>query len=206
MNGPTPTNIDSDDWVFNLAGDDVKPTLANDGQLVALLGESDRWSQYENKLVYELDSLVRQWIIENSKHAKWKSHYMCRRYTMRMVYEQIYNKPYEPDGYINSWLPRILTYYSTRVQKGGSIYGKTYSTRTIYTISPARIKKPPYSLKLRLEWFAENDIMPTYSNMSLVKDKLKPGHARNPRTNANMVARSERAKARYREKYADRDH
>ena len=203
MNGPTLT----DDWVFELGKPSTKPKLANDGELVALLGESDRWAQYQNETVYELDCLVREWIRVNSQHAKWKSHYLCRRYTMKMVYEQIYDNKYEDNTIkgINSWLPRILKYYSTRVQKGGSIYGKTYK-KTIYTISPKRLKKPPYSLKLRLEWFAEQGIIPTYTNMCLPKDNLQPGHARNPRTDANMVARSERAKARYNERYADRDH
>lgn len=202
MNGPTPT----DDWVFNLGASNNKPRIAHSGELIALLGESDRWAQYENEVVYELDCLVRQWIEENSKHAKWVKHYICRRYTMKMVYEQIYDTPYEQNTIkgINNWLPRILRYYSTRVQRGGSIYGKSYK-KTIYTISPKRGKGKPYSLKLRLEWYADQGIMPTYKNMSLPKDNLRPGHARNPKTDANMIARSERAKARYNERYADRD-
>lgn len=193
----------SDGWVFDLGGKQEKPKLDNDGELVSLLGEPDRWQQYENELVYELDSLVRQWIETNSKHAKWKSHYLCRRYTMKMVYEQIYNKPYDNDMKVAAWLPRILKYYSTRVQRGGSIYGKSYN-KSIYTISPKRVKKPPFSLKLRLEWFSEQGIIPTYTNMRLPKEDLQPGHARNPKTEANMQARRERAKARYQERYADR--
>lgn len=205
MSGPTLT----DDWVFDLGAPLEKPKLANDGELVSLLGESDRWAQYENELIYELDSLVRDWIKVNSRHAKWKSHYMCRRYTMKMVYEQIYGKPYdykaEGIGKVNNILPKILAYYSSRVQACGSIYGKSYN-KTIYTISPKRINKPPYSLRLRLEWFAEQGIIPTYTNMCLPKHNLQPGHARNPRTDANMQARRERARARYNERYADRDH
>lgn len=203
MNGTIPIS-GSSDWVFNLDDSHDKPKLANDGELVSLLGEADKWQQYEDDLIYDLDCLVRAWITENSKHSKWVYNYRVRRYTMKMVYEQIFNKPYELDGRINRWLPKILAYYSTRVQKCGSICGKMYN-KTIYTISPKRINRPPYSLRLRLEWFAEQGIMPTYSNMCLPKDTLKPGHARNKKTDANMVARSERAKARYNERYADRD-
>ena len=205
MNGTIPTS--NEGWTFDLSSGPAKPKLANDGELVSLLGENDRWTQYENKTVYEIDCLVRQWIEENSKHSKWVKWYRYRRYTMKMVYEQIYAKPYVQSeaGNISYWLPKILSYYSTKIQRGGSILGKSYS-KTIYTISPKRGKKAPYSLRLRLEWFAENDIMPTYSNMCLPKENLKPGHARNPRTDANMVARSERAKARYNERYnANRD-
>ena len=204
MNGTIPTS-GSDDWVFDLSDAPVKPKLANDGELVSLIGESDRWQQYENSLVYELDSLVRDWIAVNSKHSKWKSHYMCRRYTMKMVWEQIFGKPYERDSKIDVMLPRILAYYSSKIQTCGSIHGKWYNKK-IYTISPKRIKRPPYSLRLRLEWFAEQGIMPTYSNMCLPKENLKAGHARNPHTDKNMELRREAARKRYNERYKDRPH
>ena len=203
MNGTGHINSSSDDWVFDLSGTPAKPTLANDGELVSLLGENDRWMQYNNELVYQLDCLVRDWIAVNSKHAKWVQNYRKRRYTMSMIYEQIFGKPYDNDMKVAMNLSKILAYYSSKIQKGAWLQGKMRS-KTVYTISPRRLKKPPYSLRLRLEWFAEQGIIPTYTNMCLPKDSLKPGHARNKKTDANMKARSERAKARYNERYGNR--
>ena len=139
------------------------------------------------------------------KLPKWKHSYKMRRYTMKMVYEQIYNKTWTPEvgGKIAYRMSKILAYYSSRMQKAGSINGKNYS-KTIYTIAPSRLKKPPYSLRLRLEWLAEQKLLPTYENMALPKDILKQGHARNPKTEENMRKRSEAAKRVYREKYGNR--
>lgn len=202
--GPTHTS----DWVFDL-GKPERPRLASDGELVNLIGETDRWQQFENDLIYELDCLVRDFIKENSKHAKWKTNRLMRRYTMSMVYELVYGRKYDhmdcECSKVNYWLPRILAYYSTKVQKSAYINGKL-KNKTVYTLSPKRINRPPYSLRLRLEWFAEQGVMPTYSNMCLPKDNLKAGHARNPKTDRNMELRRERARARYRERYQQRDH
>jgi hypothetical protein len=98
-------------------------------------------------------------------------------------------------------LTKVLAYYSTKIQKAGMIRGKNY-TKTVYTLSLKLYKKrPPYSLRLRLQWLTDQGIMPTWHNMQLPKDDLKPGHARNPKTDENMRIRRERAKQRYNEKY-----
>ena len=142
-----------------------------------------------------------------SKNSTWKQSKNRRRYTMSMVFEQIYGRKYDryQDCRITNQFAKVLAYYSSKIQKSGSIMNKNYS-KTIYTISPKRIKKPPYSLKLRVEWLAEQGLIPNGNNMQLPKDDLKPGHARNPRTDENMRKRREEARRIYEERYADRKH
>lgn len=193
------TTMPDGDWRFDFG--DPKPPEIKNPEILPYLGEPDRWTQYTDDMTYEMDCLVRKWIEESSKSPTWKNSYKNRRYTMSMVIEQIYGRPYDQaeDQKRVLKLSRILAYYSTRVQNGGSIKGKMYS-KTIYTISPSRFRKAPYSLRLRLEWLAERGEVPTHRNMALPKDDLKPGHARNPRTERNMEKRREQAKQRYRDR------
>ena len=195
-------------WSFQFGGKAPEPELPEGSQeTLPYLASADRWEQYNNETVYTLDSLVRQWIATMAKSKAWCNSAKKRRYTMSMVFEQIYGRKYDStkDAKIVKPLTSILAYYSTRVQKSGSINGKTY-TKTIYTISQRRLGKPPYSLKLRLEWLSERGELPTWRGMALPKDDLKPGHARNPKTEANMERRREAGKARYNERYKYRDH
>lgn len=198
MKGFTTTGND-EEWRFDLT--DPKPPKVASGDMLPYVGEPDRWEQFTDQQTYELDSLVREWIEIMSANPSWKKSYRNRRYTMSMVIEQLFGRQYDQaeDQKRVMRLSKILSYYSTKVQNGGSINGKSYS-KTIYTISPGRLKKPPYSLKLRLEWLAERGEIPTHRNMSLPKDDLKPGHARNPKTNENMEKRREQARQRYRDR------
>lgn len=199
MPGFTTTTPDGE-WRFDF--EDPKPPKIENVELLPYLGEPDRWEQYTDAMTYEMDSMIREWIATMCKVPSWKRSYRNRRYTMSMVIEQVYGRPYDQakDQKRVMRLSRILAYYSTRVQNGGSINGKSYA-KTIYTISPNRLNKPPYSLKLRLEWLAERGEVPTHRNMALPKDDLKPGHARNPRTEKNMEKRREQARQRYRDRY-----
>ena len=180
---------------------------AENEELLPYLADPKRWEQYQNESLYKMDKLIRKWIEINSKSSKWMSSYKYRRYTLSMVVEQAFGEKYDAKRhgrYVNQ-IARLLAYYSSKVQKGGSINGRSLS-KTIYTISPKRGKGAPFSLKLRLEWLSERGELPTWRNMRLPKDDLKPGHARNPKTDENMRLRRERAKARYNERYKDRNH
>ena len=195
-------------WPFQFGGKAPEPKLPEgSNELLPYLASADRWEQYNNPVVYEIDSLVRQWIETMSKSKAWSRTTSMRRYTMSMVFEQIYGRKYDcsKDAKIVKPLTTILAYYSTKIQKSGSINNKVY-TKTIYTISPSRLRKPPYSLKLRLEWLEERGELPTWRGMALPKEDLKPGHARNPKTEANMERRREAGRARYNERYKDRNH
>ena len=166
------------------------------------LADRKAWEQYTNPFIYEFDKLLRTWIKDMSANSKWFGSYMMRRYTMSMIYENLYGRPYDQslDGKNVNAASRILAYYSSRIQKGGSIYGKKYS-KNIYTISPRRLKYPAYSLKLRLELMSEEGIVPDNRNMALPKDNLEAGHARRSRTEANMERRRREAKDRYNARY-----
>jgi len=199
----------TDDWTFDLSGEkQEKPVLGMPANDLPWLQQNGAWEQYQNEMIYEIDSLVRQWIEALCQNKKWVRTIRLRRYTMRMIIEQIYGRPYDQsiDKKRTQPMSRVLAYYSSRIQRGGDIHGKHYS-KTIYTISPKIFhQKPPYSLKLRLEWLAEKGEIPTVYNMRMPKDDLKPGHARNPKTDANMERRREEGRARYNELYKDRNH
>jgi hypothetical protein len=188
----------TDDWVFNLDGKPKKEDLEPAVQ-VPYLANPKAWRQYTDDTLYEIDVLVRKWIAKCMEDGKWARSYRMRRYTFSMAFEQIYGRKYDQskDAGIINRMSRVLAYYSSKIQKGGFINGKQKS-KTIYTISPRRLKRPPYSLRLRLEWLGEQGDIPTPFNMRLPKDNLGPGHARNPRTEANMERRREDARARYR--------
>lgn len=204
------TTTDDGGWVFDLS-DPKPPEICKDTlEMAPILGTAEHWSNFGNERLYVWEKLIREWILEHAKNAKWARTTKERRYTMKMVVEEITGKPYVQSEYAKDWvwIRKMLEYYSTKVQKSGSINGKHY-TKTVYTVSPKRVKnQAPYSLKLRLELFKEQGILPTVNNMKIPHDKVlcKPGHAINPRTNANMEMRSKLAKERYNERYRDRKH
>jgi len=166
-----------------------------------------KWENYTDNYIYELESLLRKWFEARIDSDEWRSDKrgFYRRYTCKLMFEQLYGRLPDPKDHDDRTkirrMPKLLAYYSSKIQKGGSIRGKNYS-KTIYTLSPRLYRnRPPYNLKLRLEWLSENGKMPTWYNMKLPKDDLKPGHARNKRSEENMRLRSERAKQRFNERY-----
>lgn len=168
------------DGVFKLGQDEVveKDPLPNKG-ILPIIGNHKQWEQYTNEFIYKFDSLVREFIETMRHNANWYRHYMERRYTYSMIIERLYGRPYDQkvDQKNLNAACRILAYYSSRIQKGGIINGKNYS-KTIYTLSPKIKDKPPYSLRLRLEWLTERGIIPSSKNMKLPKDNLRPGERR----------------------------
>ncbi len=166
-----------------------------------------KWENYSDNVVYELESLLRKWLAIKVESEEWKKDKRgyFRRFTCGMVYECLYGHPPDmknkDDQVKLRRMPKLLAYYSTRIQKEGSVRGKKL-TKKIYTISPKLYKqRPPYNLKLRIEWLAEKGELPTWHNMMLPKDDLKAGQARNPKTNENMRLRRERARQKFNDKY-----
>jgi len=197
-----------DDWEFHL-GEEPPKLLPKqqDELLVPIFADRDKWANYSDLFLYEAEKALRKWIALCSKNSKWRGQQKYRRYTFKMLYEEIFGKPYT-QAETAPYMPRLVklfSYYSSRIQKAGSINNKMYS-KTIYCISPARLEKPPYSLRLRIEWFAERGEVPNNWNMKLPKDSLKAGHARLPLTEANMERRREEGRRRYNERYKDRNH
>lgn len=203
-----PDSITTDsDWSFDLTGGvGEKPEIATDEMAMPWVANPMAWAQYSNKWVYEADCIVRALIESQMENPTWCRTVRMRRYTLGMVVEIAYGRPYDckVDAKLAGPLAKVLAYYSSRVQTCGSINGKTYSKR-IYTLSPKRFRRrPAYSLRLRLELMSKEGILPDRYNMRLPLDNLTAGHARNPRTDANMERRREESRRRYNERYADR--
>lgn len=162
------------------------------GWAVPYLSDEKAWDNYSDDIVYEVDKAIRSWGEQMRSH--WSRKGMDRRYQFSTLLGLLgvdvnvnNNKNYNK-------IARIFAYYSTKVQKETFIDG--VRKKNVYTISPSRLRRPPYSLRLRLEQF---DGPRDGRSMQLPKDDLEKGHARNPRTEANMQRRSEEARRRYNE-------
>ena len=210
------TTTDDGSWSFSFEDKPDIPDLPAHDPLEILgpfepgyLSGAGKWENYSDPVLYEIESLLRKWLETKLNDSNWNAKgtkgVMYRKHTTGMVYECLYGKPYnakDKDCLVRvRKLPKLLAYYSIRIQREGSIRGKK-TTKKIYHLSLGRFKKlPPYSLKLRIEWLQEQGKLPTAQNMRLPKDDLKPGQARNPRTNENMRRRRERAREIFNERY-----
>jgi len=189
---------------------DISPSDPNTVKPPNYLSKPERWRNYTDMTLYELELLLRKFFEKKLDDPKWNTQSaFYRRSTLGMIYEELYGvKPMPTDKQAQKRMRRLtnlLAYYSTRIQKEGSVRGKK-TNKKIYTLSLKRYQeKPPYSLRLRMEWLTKQGKVPCWQNMLLPKDDLKAGHARNPRTDENMRKRREDAKRRYNEKYNRKD-
>lgn len=175
----------------------------------ACLNTDKQWESFTDDTLYDIEVRLREWIEEMKQVKGWSNNAKNRRYTTSMLVRALFHRDYDIkiDGKYNKYYKRLFSYYSSKVQKGGWSREKQKSiNKTFYTISPKRLNNPPYSLKLRYEYLIANGEIPTNMNMKLPKDDLKPGHARNPRTEANMQLRREEGRRKYNERYANRSH
>jgi len=215
------TTTDDGGWVFSLENKPEIPDLPVHDPLdfqgperPGYLEGPGKWENYSDDILYELETLLRRWLATKVDDPEWTSKggkgIRARKHTCSMVYQHLYGKPWDVKDKACQVrvrrLPRLLAYYSTKVQKEGIVNGKKV-TKHIYHLSLKRFKNvPPYSLKLRLEWLQEQGRLPVWQNMKLPKDDLQAGQARNPRTNENMRRRREKARERYNQRYSDRKH
>ena len=202
-------STDGDSWSFSFDDVPEKPTLPDKPNMTTgYLSGKGCWENWSDPVVYECDSLMRQFLESKQGDGKWARTSKLRRFTFGLMFEVLFGRKYDPSidfKYINK-LSKVMAYYSSRIQKEGMIRGKRYG-KPVYTLSPKRYNSvPPYSLRLRLEWLEEQGILPTWQNMRAPSDSLKPGHARNPRTDENMERRREQARQRYNKRYRDRKH
>lgn len=162
---------------------------------VPYLSSEKAWDNYSDPLVYEVDKRLREWIKE--MRPVWKTKRgqgLDRRFQFSTLMEII---GIEVDSEIRKnyqKIARIFAYYSSKVSKQTRIDG--VKKKGVYTISPSRVDRQPYSLKLRMEEYgSEMD----GKQFRLPEDDLEPGHARNPRTDANMQRRAEEGRRRMNE-------
>lgn len=170
------------------------------GQAAAFLADPDLWRNYENDLLADVETALRSWMEKMSELPSWRTkNAKYRRYTFSMIFELVTGERYDQKKHANqirTWTT-LLRYYSSRVQKSGNINGRFYS-KTVYVLSPKRLERPPYSIRLRIPWLVEHGYAIEKRTMvNPNSDLLEPGHARNPRTDENMRKRREEGRKRY---------
>lgn len=169
-------------------------------KVAPFISEPASWEQYSDFELYTLEKLLRDWLETMKENKKWMRSTKFRRYTYKQIWEILLRRPYDTKAdvkFVNR-MSKLLAYYSTKIQQSATINGKRYN-KTVYTLSAARLKMPPYSLKYRFEWMCEQGIVPDNVNMRLPKDNLTIGHARNPRTERNMEKHREEGRRKYNE-------
>lgn len=147
------------------------------------------WANYSSDVIYEADKRIREWIA--SMKSKWSRNGQDRRYSFTMVVQILGLEEVAVMKKHHATIAKVISYYSTRIMKDTKIKGKR--CKTVYVLSAKRLERPPYSLRLRLEQMEGEGV---WQNLRMPKDDLEPGHARHPRTDANMQRRSRMAKDR----------
>lgn len=173
--------------------DDMVPEWAQ-----PMLCRPDAWANYSDDLVYEVDKRLRKW----ASTMKWTKRGLDRRYTFREIAEilGLYKEIGKGANYAK--IARVFAYYSTRIQRDTTVNG--VRKKKVYTLSPARFRnRLPYSLRLRMEEMGDSGTEDP-RRLRLPADNLEPGHARNPRTEANMARRSEEIRRRFNEYQRER--
>ena len=187
---------------FNLDG---KPPIRTGNEQIPFEAQpyltGQAWDQYSNPTVYQADKAFREWASHMVDNPDWKRIRRMRKYRYSELFQLLFNRPYDPKDVTSiRVISKIFAYYSTSINKYYYNEKKDRWLRgTCYCISTQCLQKPAYSLKLRLEEMSKAGVLPTRYNMRLPKDNLEPGHARNPRTEANKQARAERARLAYNE-------
>lgn len=200
--------ITAESWTIGEGRERPAKVEAKVDEVTPYLADPAVWKNYEDDDLYRADSLVRDWIAKMSENSGWRHRRLRRRYTFSQLWKLIYGYDYDHKKHAKKLRMHVhlFNYYSSRVQKSAMIEGKLV-TKTVYTISPGRLKKPPYSLRLRIEWMQEHGMQVdqrTFKDPR--KELIKAGRARNPRTDANMRRRREEGRKRYAERYRDRAH
>lgn len=197
-----------DGWSFDLGAPADLELPANSDVLEKVLGTPERWANYCDDDLYMLEKLLRKWFAACRESSRWMKTYKNRRYTMGMVVERIFGRKWDSsiDCRYSKKLKLLLQYYSTSVKPSGVIAGKK-TNHPVYVIGTKRIDKRPYSLRLRIEELAAEGILPDRYNMVIRKDDLcEVGKARNKNVQKRIDERRARARARYNERYAGRNH
>ena len=169
--------------------------------VVPYIADPKAWEQYSDGALYDAEVRLREWLQEMSAIPTFKRKRSARTYKFSQVFEILFGRPYvqKTDGRYSTKLSKLFRYYCSSTAKNyyDRETGKTQS-KTSFCFSPARLKNPPYSLKLRLEWLAEQGILPNAMNMKIPKD-LGIGHARNPMTEEHREQMREAGRQRYNE-------
>ncbi len=170
-----------------------------DLDVVPYISDPKAWDQYGNDVLYDAEVRLRDWLTKMSEDSTFCRKYTARTFRFSQVFQILYGRPYDikRDGGYATTLSRLFRYYCSKTSKNTAdkITGKIKS-KTSFTFSVARLSRPAYSLKLRLEMFRKDGIIPTAANMKLPKD-ISIGECRNPLTEAHRASQREAARKRY---------
>ena len=190
-----------DGWISE---EDVN-SYSNKGKLFGddlpfyLLTTPEEWNNFNDDDAVDFERRLRAFLKYMSEHPKYRGA-QARRFSYSQIYQRLYGvEPHAPNSWRHNTFREIVSYYSSRKMGDTTIKGKRH--KRIYVLSYSRLKKRPWCLRLRMEWYREHGEEIEPGMLRLIHKKLEWGHARNPRTDANMEARREQARQRYREKY-----
>lgn len=192
---------DSEGWIFS----DLEPKKVHDFpdsiEPYMLLTTQEQWDNFSDMEAYDFEKRLREFLKYLSEHSKYHGRYN-RRFTFQMIYQRLYGKEMEaPRSHQSNVLRQICIYYSSALLENTYIGEKR--CKKVYVLAYSRLKKRPWCIRLRLEWFVEHNEEITPGKLRCIKTDLQWGHARNARTERNMQARRERAKQAYKEKYGN---
>lgn len=164
--------------------------LEPEDQFLQCFASQKQWDNYANRFIYECDKFLRSYIERNKEEWSKPGNKMKQRLSFAMAFKVMFGRPYDQktDAWCYNQLDRVLRYYSVTVAKGSTVWDRDHECKkqmkkaTVYTLSPSRLKKQPYSLKLRIETMVANGEMPNHRKLRLPKDNLPTGHSRNPKT------------------------
>ncbi len=186
--------------------------LSPEEQYLQCFSNKKQWDNYANRFVYECDKFLRSYIERHSEEWSKPGNKMKQRYTFAMAFKVMFGREY--DGRKDAWcynqLDRVLRYYSVTVVKGSTVWDDAINHKravkkaTVYTLAPSRLKKQPYSLRLRIEEMVANGEMPNYRKLRVPKDNLPTGHSRNPKTE-EVKNKRRKARAQWWNEMSDED-
>lgn len=200
-----PTSISSEGWSFEEQPEEpkrrVKRELPYPIEIMPWMYNPDNIARYEDQEIYEMEQDVRAWIQMMSLYKDWRNRPWERKYTAGMLFEEIWGEKFNQKKHAKKMRKavKLFKWYSSKIQKVYEKNGKK-KNKPAYTISYKRAKGKPYGLRLRCEWMIENG-MTIDSRQFEIEPDLKPGEARNPRTMANMAARTQAGRDRYNARY-----
>ena len=146
------TTTEDGSWSFSLEDKPDVPDLPVHDPLEILgpfepsyLKGAGKWENYSDPVLYELESLLRKWLETKLSDPEWTAKgakgIRARKYTTGMVYESLYGKPYngkDQDCLVRvRRLPKLLAYYSIRIQKEGTIRGSRICSVVWRSLAPS---------------------------------------------------------------------
>lgn len=168
-----------------------------------LLTTDEQWENYSDAEAYDFEVRLRAFL----EYMQGKTTYntaMRRRFSYKQIYQRLYGTETSGKNHQDTTNRAICAWYSSRILGDTEVRGKR--VKQCFVLAPSRLSKPPWCIKLRLEWYMERGEAVNAAMLRVHHKQLKSGQARNPRVQANMDKRKEKARAAYNAKYNTREY